>query len=102
MAKPWFLLLALTGCSEPAAPAVRTVHREALLRTRRAQPAPPERPAPTEGPWLQELRDENGTRLAMFSPPLGVQERRPLAVGLHGAYDHPSSACGEWRGTLGA
>jgi hypothetical protein len=58
--------------------------------------------APVEGPWLQELVDASGKVVALFSPPIGAREPRPLAVGLHAMGDHPRSACGEWRGTLGA
>lgn len=94
MLEKCFVLLALASCEKG------TQHAVTLGKLQR--PAATAVPAPTQGPWLQELRDAGGELVALFSPPLAVRERRPLAVGLHGMADHPSSACGGWRGTLGA
>lgn len=88
--------------NERAAPALGSRAPTPLPATA-ASPAPPAA-SPDVLPrldvnWVEPLPLADGN-LAYVMPPVGIRERRPLMVAVHGAGDRPDWACGGWR--LGA
>ena len=54
--------------------------------------------APLEGPWFQKWDIEGGGEV-FATVPVGIREKRPVLVGVHGAGDRADWACSEWFAT---
>lgn len=64
-----------------------------------ASPPPADtRPPPLEGQWFQRWEVEGGGEV-FATVPVGIREKRPVLVGVHGAGDRADWSCSEWFAT---
>ncbi|MGE0327318.1 MAG: hypothetical protein AB7K71_16815 [Polyangiaceae bacterium] len=88
--------------SEPSAPPPQNQASEAQDAGSDAQQVTPEPPAEPPGPKPLQAESEfqtlpvEGYRDGVIALPLGIKQKRPLLVALHGNYDRPEWQCMVW------